>query len=58
MRHVQRDLLPTQEQLAPTHILREFWNHLKLRFPKGDAARRYNSLQKLSYLAILFVLAR
>jgi thiosulfate reductase cytochrome b subunit len=57
MRHVQRDLLPTQEQLAPTHILREFWNHLKLRFPKGDAARHYNSLQKLAYLAILFVLA-
>lgn len=57
MRHVQRDLLPTQEELAPTHILREIWNHLKLRFPKGDAARHYNSLQKLTYLAILFVLA-
>jgi thiosulfate reductase cytochrome b subunit len=56
-RHIKRDLLPTREQLAPTQILSEFWNHLKLRFPKGEAARHYNSLQKLAYLAILFLLA-
>jgi thiosulfate reductase cytochrome b subunit len=55
--HIKRDLLPTREQLAPTQILREFWNHLKLRFPKGEAARHYNSLQKLAYLTILFLLA-
>jgi thiosulfate reductase cytochrome b subunit len=55
--HIKRDLLPTRAQLAPTRILREIWNHLKLRFPKGEAARHYNSLQKLAYLAILFLLA-
>jgi thiosulfate reductase cytochrome b subunit len=55
--HIKRDLLPTRAQLAPTRILCEFWNHLKLRFPKGEAARHYNSLQKLAYLVILFGLA-
>jgi thiosulfate reductase cytochrome b subunit len=28
--------------------------HLQLKFPHGEAARRYNVLQKLSYLAVLF----
>jgi thiosulfate reductase cytochrome b subunit len=28
-----------------------------LRFPKGDAAKSYNSLQKFAYLAVLFILA-
>jgi thiosulfate reductase cytochrome b subunit len=55
--HIKSDLLPIREQLAPTQILREFWNHLTLRFPKGEAARHYNSLQKLAYLTILFLLA-
>ena len=27
-----------------------------LRFPKGEAARRYNTLQKLAYLGVVFVL--
>ena len=30
--------------------------HLTLRFPRGDEARRYNVLQKLSYLAVILVL--
>lgn len=30
-------------------------DHLRLRFPEGEEARRYNLLQKLSYLAVLFV---
>lgn len=55
--HIKRDLLPTRKQLAPTQILRDFWNHLTLRFPKGEAARHYNSLQKLAYLTILFLIA-
>lgn len=31
------------------------WEHIRLRFPKGEAARHYNILQKLTYLAIIFV---
>ena len=30
--------------------------HLRLRFPKGDAALHYNVLQKLTYLIVVFVL--
>jgi thiosulfate reductase cytochrome b subunit len=53
-RHLRRDLLPTGRDLA--HIGRSLWDHLRLRFPKGEAAKRYNVLQKLAYLAAVFVL--
>ena len=56
-RHIQRDLLLRREELAPRHLGQEAWNHLRLRFPRGEAARQYNSLQKLTYLAVLFILA-
>jgi thiosulfate reductase cytochrome b subunit len=56
-RHIQHDLWLTRAQWTPSHILRDFWDHLRLCFPRGDAARQYNSLQKLTYLAILFILA-
>ena len=32
-------------------------DHLVLRHPKGDEAKRYNVLQKLAYMAVLFGLA-
>ena len=54
--HLRRDLAPTWGQVAPRHVLQEIWDHLRLRFPKGEAARRYNVLQKLAYLAVLVVL--
>lgn len=52
--HLRRDLLPTGRDLA--HIGRSLWDHLRLRFPKGEEARRYNVLQKLAYLVAVFVL--
>ncbi|HEY8973677.1 MAG TPA: cytochrome b/b6 domain-containing protein [Burkholderiaceae bacterium] len=55
-RHFRRDLLPTRAELAPSHLAREVVDHAKLDFPKGEAARHYNVLQKLSYLAVAFVL--
>jgi thiosulfate reductase cytochrome b subunit len=55
-RHVQRDLAPRRDQLAPRHIWRDIKDHARLRFPAGAAALDYNILQKLSYLAVLFVL--
>jgi thiosulfate reductase cytochrome b subunit len=54
--HLRRDLAPTRGQLQPTHVLQEIWDHLRLKFPKGEAARRYNVLQKLAYLGVLVVL--
>jgi thiosulfate reductase cytochrome b subunit len=43
--------------LKPRHLLRTIWNHLRLRFPKGDQALEYNVLQKLSYLSVIGILA-
>lgn len=55
-RHLTRDLLPTRAELAPSHILHDIVAHARLRFPKGEAARRYNVLQKLAYCGVLLVL--
>ena len=54
--HVRRDLLPARTQIAPGHIVRDLRDHLRLKFPVGDAARHYNILQKLAYLGVIFVL--
>jgi thiosulfate reductase cytochrome b subunit len=53
-RHFQRDLTPTRFDLA--HIGRSILDHLKLKHPRGEAAKRYNVLQKLAYIAVIFVL--
>jgi thiosulfate reductase cytochrome b subunit len=50
--HFLRDLWPTRAQLSPRHLWREILDHARLRFPKGEAAKRYNVLQKLAYLAV------
>ena len=53
-RHIQRDLAPRRAELSPRHIWHDIKNHARLHFPTGEAATRYNILQKLSYLAVLF----
>ncbi|WP_340315499.1 cytochrome b/b6 domain-containing protein [Rhizorhabdus argentea] len=55
-RHLQRDLLPRRDELHPRHIWHDIRDHARLRFPTGVAALRYNILQKLAYLSVLFVL--
>jgi thiosulfate reductase cytochrome b subunit len=50
-----RGLLPRRAELTPRHLWREVADHARLRFPKGEAALSYNTLQKLSYAFILFV---
>lgn len=55
-RHFRRDLLPTRAELAPAHVAQEIVDHARLRFPRGEAARRYNVLQKLTYMAVALVL--
>jgi len=54
--HVRKDLLPTRAQLKPRHILHEIATHARLRFPRGEAARTYNVIQKLTYLLVVVVL--
>jgi thiosulfate reductase cytochrome b subunit len=50
--HVRRDLLPSGGELR--RIGRSVWDHLRLRFPRGEEAKRYNVLQKIAYLVVLF----
>ena len=55
-RHLQRDLLPTVQELRPSHIWADIKHHAKLQFPTGEAAQRYNVLQKFAYLSVLIAL--
>ena len=54
-RHLQRDVRPTREELKPGHLWQDIKDHARLRFPTGEAATRYNVLQKLSYGTVLLV---
>lgn len=54
-RHIQRDLAPKPGELEPTHVWQDIKNHAKLHFPTGEKARDYNILQKISYIAVIFL---
>ncbi len=54
--HFRRDLAPSGEEISPQHLRQEIADHARLRFPKGEKARHYNALQKLTYLIVIFVL--
>ncbi len=53
--HLRRDLLPKLKDFSPRHLLHEIWSHLRLKFPKGEEAKRYNALQKIAYFSVSFV---
>jgi thiosulfate reductase cytochrome b subunit len=53
-RHLARDLAPSRTDWRS--IGQSIRDHLRLRHPHGEAARRYNVLQKLAYLSVIFVL--
>jgi thiosulfate reductase cytochrome b subunit len=53
-RHVARDLLPQRTDWRT--VGQSLIDHLRLRHPTGEAARRYNVLQKITYLIVVFVL--
>ena len=50
--HFRRDLLPTGRDLR--HLPIEIIEHARLNFPKGEAAKHYNALQKLTYFLVIF----
>ena len=54
-RHAARDLAPSGKDLRG--IGKAIKDHLVLRHPKGEEAKRYNVLQKLAYVGVLFVVA-
>jgi len=53
-RHLVKDLVPTRHELA--NIGRSIVDHLRFKHPTGAAATRYNVLQSLTYLIVIFVL--
>jgi thiosulfate reductase cytochrome b subunit len=52
-RHLQRDLLPTGADWRG--IGRSIVDHLRFKHPHGEEALRYNILQRLAYLTVIFV---
>lgn len=54
-RHLNRDLAMSKRDWR--EIPRSIVDHLRFRHPVGDEAMRYNPLQKLAYLGVIFVLA-
>lgn len=51
-RHLQRDLAMQRRDWR--EIPKSIADHLRFRHPKGEAALRYNPLQKLAYLGVIF----
>jgi thiosulfate reductase cytochrome b subunit len=51
--HLRRDLWLTRADWR--RLGHTFIEHLRLRFPRGEEARRYNGLQKLAYLSVIFI---
>ncbi len=54
-RHVTRDLIPTGMDWRS--LGKSFKDHLVFRHSTGEAAKRYNVLQKLAYATVLFMVA-
>lgn len=52
--HFRKELLPTKKDF--TDLPHEIVTHAKLQFPKGEAAKHYNGLQRLSYFFVLCIL--
>ncbi len=53
-RHFWRDLLPSRDQWRS--FGGTLWDHLRLRFPRGEEATRYNIIQKLAYIIAILAL--
>jgi thiosulfate reductase cytochrome b subunit len=52
-RHIQKDIWPTGGDLKA--IPRSVLDHILLRHPAGEAAKRYNVLQRLAYLGVILL---
>lgn len=50
--HLTGDLLPTGNDLRGVGA--SIRDHIRFKHPKGDAAKRYNVLQKFAYLLVIF----
>jgi thiosulfate reductase cytochrome b subunit len=55
-RHFRKNLLPAKTDLALGRISRIVWNDLQLKRPTEEESLSYNVVQRLAYLAVVFVL--
>jgi thiosulfate reductase cytochrome b subunit len=53
--HFRRNLLPARADLSWGSISQVVFNHLRLKRPTEEDAQTYNVLQRLSYLAVVFL---
>lgn len=54
--HIAKDLHIRIAEWSPRHIWQDIMDHARLRFPTGVDALKYNILQKLSYISVIFIL--
>jgi thiosulfate reductase cytochrome b subunit len=54
--HIRKDLVVKRGEIVPRSLWHDVIEHLKLRFHDPDNPAAFNTLQKLSYIAIIFVL--
>lgn len=54
-RHLTGDLMPRPAEIRK--IKRTIVDHLRFRHPRGESAKHYNVLQKITYLLVLYALA-
>lgn len=54
-RHLQKDIWPTGADIKS--IPRSVLDHIRLRHPTGEAAKRYNVLQRFAYLGVILLIA-
>jgi Ni/Fe-hydrogenase b-type cytochrome subunit len=52
-RHLWHDLALKREESRWSVLWHDIKQHARLRLPRGEAARHYNPLQKIAYLAVL-----
>jgi len=54
--HFGKNLLPARADLAWSRVARIVWNDLRCRRPTEEESLTYNAVQRLAYLAVVFVL--
>ncbi|HEX4158987.1 MAG TPA: cytochrome b/b6 domain-containing protein [Rhizomicrobium sp.] len=54
-RHIQRDIWPTRADIRA--VPRSILDHILLRHPAGEAAKRYNVLQRFAYLGVIVLIS-
>ncbi len=52
-KHYSRDLHPTKTDWRG--LFKSIWDHMRFKHPEGDEAARYNILQKLAYVSVIYI---